>query len=277
MAATGVFASVRVIRAGLVLTILLCLSFLVPTAEPQSAADIKELRERVAASEARQQALETELKRLRQQLEEITSAGVRRPRPKPAAPLPAETIPIAGLPAAGSATAPLVIIEYSDFQCPYCRRHFVETWPLIDREYVRTGKARYVFQNLPLDSLHPQAVGAATAAECASRQNRFWEIRTRLFENPRALERTDLIRYAIDLKLNMTQFDRCFGAEGAATVGTQISNGTRLGINSTPTFFVGRMESGAAVRVLRRIAGAQPFAVFKGVLEPLSQNGGQQP
>lgn len=157
------------VRAGYCLPVLLLLGCHSP-AETQQGTHPTALSERIEALESRQKGLEAQLDRLRREVDESTS----RPAPgradvKPAMPLPTDTISVAGLPTGGDPTAALAIIEYSDFQCPYCRRYYLETWPLIDRNYVRTGRLRYVFHHLPLGRIHPVAVGAAESAECAAR------------------------------------------------------------------------------------------------------------
>lgn len=97
----------------------------------------------------------------------------------------------------------------------------------------------------------------------------------RLFENLRALDREALTQHAVALHLDLPRFTRCMATEAPAKVASQVSNAARLGVTSTPTFFVGRIESNGRLRVLRRIAGAQPFPVFKDVLEHLTQRAGQ--
>lgn len=269
------FAIPLSLRAGCWLPVLL-LSSCQSVPEMQQSAQSTALHERIEALESRQKDLEFQFEYLRKQFDDSTSRpALGRADTKPAAPMPSGPISIAGLAAVGAPTAMLTIIEYSDFQCPYCRRYFLETWPLVEREYVRTGQVRYVFHHLPLDRIHPVAVAAAEGAECAARQGRFWEMHDRLFENPRALQREALTQHAAALQLDVPRFTRCMATEAPSNIRSQISNAARLGVTSTPTFFIGRIESNGQVRVLRRIAGAQPFPVFKDVLEHLTQPSGQ--
>ena len=86
----------------------------------------------------------------------------------------------------GSAKAPVTVYEMSDFQCPFCRRHATEVFPILEREYVQTGRVRWVFVNLPLTSLHPNAVPAAELAMCAARAGKFWPVHDLLFQHQQA-------------------------------------------------------------------------------------------
>ncbi|MGH7338455.1 MAG: DsbA family protein, partial [Myxococcota bacterium] len=114
----------------------------------------------------------------------------------------------------GSATAPVTVYEMSDFQCPYCKRHAEETFPALEKEYIATGKVRWIFINLPLTSIHPNAVPAATFALCAAREGRFWPAHDLLFrhqqlwaplKNPAAF----FLSLADSLKLSRARVARC--------------------------------------------------------------------
>src|SRR4051794_7424651 len=105
-------------------------------------------------------------------------------------------ISIQGAPARGSADAKVVVIEYSDFQCPYCGKFARETFANVEQKYIAPGRVRYVFRNFPLDESHPKAFKAADAAECANQQGKFWEMHAQLFANQQALDPGDLASHA---------------------------------------------------------------------------------
>jgi len=111
-------------------------------------------------------------------------------------------------PSKGDKKAPIVMIEFSDFQCPFCAKFYSETYKQIETDYINTGKVRIVFRDLPL-SFHENAQKAAEAAECANEQGKFWEMHDKLFENQQALEINDLKKYASDLNLDATKFNNC--------------------------------------------------------------------
>jgi protein-disulfide isomerase len=163
----------------------------------------------------------------------------------------------------GALDAPVTIVEFSDYQCPFCQRFFQETKPLIDQEYVDTGKVRFVYKDFPIDSIHAQARPAAEAAECAGEQGAYWAMHDRIFEgkdewaeNPDAA--AIFKGYATELGLDTAQFDACFN-EGvyAAEVQTDLEEGQRAGVTGTPAFFING----------RKVEGAQPFSVFQQIIE----------
>ena len=172
-------------------------------------------------------------------------------------PLPRYDVPVSeNDPAIGPADAPVTIIEFSDFECPFCRRHTLETAPLILSQY--EGQVRYIFKDFPLTSIHPNAVPAAEAALCASEQDQFWPFHKLLFELELPLGPAAYVQYAEDLGLNIDQFSQCVDdRKYAEDVQADFDFAAQLGVRSTPTFFV----NGIAV------VGAQPFSTFQEVIE----------
>ncbi len=143
--------------------------------------------------------------------------------------------------------------------------------PQLQREYIDTGKIRYVARDFPLESIHPQAFKAAEAAHCAGDQGLFWEMHERLFANPRALSPNDLSQHAQALKLDLTVFDSCLGSsKHAARVRQGLADGQKAGVTGTPTFILGVLESDGQLKVARVLRGAQPYSVFKEALDRLS-------
>ena len=165
----------------------------------------------------------------------------------------------------GSATAPVTVYEMSDFQCPYCRRFAVETFPTLQREYIATGKVRWVFVNYPLTSLHPNAVPAAEVAVCAGRQNAFWPVHDLLFRHqetwaPLKEPAPFFLSLADSAKLDKPALLECVRAPGTrAEVQSEAEGSERSGATSTPTFYI---EGGL-------LAGAHPVAVFRQVLDSI--------
>src|SRR6267142_1432624 len=170
--------------------------------------------------------------------------------------------------------ARLVLVEFSDFQCPFCGRHAKQTMPQIEREYVSTGKLLYVMRNLPLESIHPDAFRAASAAECAGDQGKYWQMHEKLFGNQQALSAGDLMRYAQETGLEPSAFKQCMDGDGhAAKIRQDLTDAQAAGVNSTPTFFLGFSEGGGKVKILRRVQGAHPYPVFKAAIEGLLAEG----
>jgi protein-disulfide isomerase len=157
-------------------------------------------------------------------------------------------------PSRGPVGAPITIVEFSDFECPYCSRA-----EEVVSEVVRVygDKIRVVYRDLPLP-MHPNAAKAAEAAHCAGEQGKYWEMHAKLFSNQRALDVASLKGYAKDLKLDQAKFDKCLDSGAtAALVEEGRKAGNELGINGTPAFFVNGVM----------INGAQPFDAFKEVID----------
>src|SRR4029453_6325636 len=109
----------------------------------------------------------------------------------------------------GAPSAKVVMIEFSDYQCPFCGRYANETFAPLMAQYVNTGKIRYIFKNFPLEGIHPLAEKAAEAAECMGEQGKYWEAHERLFKNQKALDAKQLSEHALALGLNVPKFQQC--------------------------------------------------------------------
>ena len=162
----------------------------------------------------------------------------------------------------------VVIVEFTDFQCPFCGRHARETFPTLRRELIESGKARYASVNYPIERIHPAAVPAAKAVECAGEQGKFWEMHTRLFSDATATAAARLAEHATSLGLDAARLTQCIGSDHvAAKVRSDQAEAQRFGISSTPTFLVGRMEPDGGVTVMLKINGAHPADVFTKAVE----------
>ncbi len=178
----------------------------------------------------------------------------------------------AGQPAVGSPEAGIVIAEFFDFQCGFCRRYTAETLPQLMAEYVDSGRVRLLFYDYPVANRHPHAPRAAEAARCGAEQDRYQALRTLFFEHSKALQPQFLSAHAEAAGLDIAAFEACVDSgRHAAAVAADLAQGTALGVRGTPTFFVGvPTDDGAGIRTLRRIAGAQPYTVFRDVIEQLA-------
>jgi protein-disulfide isomerase len=141
--------------------------------------------------------------------------------------------------------------------------------PKLEQDYVKTGKVRYTVREFPLESIHPQAFKAAEAALCAGDQDRYWEMHLRLFAHQRALGPTQLPGHARAIGLDEAAFTRCL-EEGrhADRVRADLAEGARAGVRGTPNFFIGIVDdAGTAVKVMRTLRGAVPYANFQAALD----------
>lgn len=175
------------------------------------------------------------------------------------------TIDITGAPTQGRADAVVTLVEFSDYECPFCIRHFKETMSKIRAMYVDPGKILYVFNDLPIDELHPAAIRAHQAARCAAEQNKFWDLHPLLFSAPGTHENVMLAARAAEAGLGVDDFKACLeSGRTTAAVRRSVEMAQSLGLSGTPSFFVGLREpSTNQVRVLQKVAGARPFADFE--------------
>lgn len=165
-------------------------------------------------------------------------------------------IPTKGFPSIGPEDAEITIVEFSDFECPYCRKWHDEVYTQLMTAY--PNKVRLVYRNLPLTQIHPQAMNAAEASLCAGDQNAYWKFHEKLFENASNLGDDLYASIAADLRLNTTAFEKCMNDHKyLSAVEEDMQFAIDLGVQSTPTFFI----NGLAV------VGAQPLSVFQQVID----------
>lgn len=172
---------------------------------------------------------------------------------------------VTGQPSVGNEQAPVVLLEFTDFQCPFCRRHLSGVLPKLLEEYVNCGKVRYVFFDFPSETKHPNAFNAALAARCASDQRRYWDVHNWLFANSQLLDRERLLEHVNAVGLDVPSFSACLDSgRHAEAVRSNMERGVQLRVRGTPTFFLGRKgEKPGEVVVVRRITGAQPLELFQ--------------
>lgn len=164
-------------------------------------------------------------------------------------------IPSEGFPSIGPANAPITIVEFSDYQCPYCRRWHEQVYEPLLSAY--PGKIKMVYRHLPLTSIHPDAFAAAEAAMCAGDQDAYWPYHEKLFSSE-ALGMQTYVQYAQDLSLDMDAFQACMTENKfKEAIEADSDFAVDLGIRSTPTFFINGLA----------IVGAQPLDVFKQVID----------
>ena len=178
-------------------------------------------------------------------------------------------------PIIGNPNAPITIIEFSDFQCPFCARFHIQTLPAIMNEYVNDGKVKLVFRDFPIQSIHPNAVPASIAAECANEQGKFKEMHDMLFEkqNEWSKKNKDNViilfnQYALTLGLEEEKFNSCLkNGKYIEEIQKDLDDGRTYGISGTPGFFIGNDQIGFI-----ELKGAQPFENFKKVIDSQLKN-----
>ncbi len=157
-------------------------------------------------------------------------------------------------PSLGNENAPITIVEFSDYQCPFCARFEETTFVELKEKYVDTGLVRIVFRDFPLTSIHQYAQKAAEASECADEQGKFWEYHNMLFKNQNALAVNNLKSYAFTLGLDTQKFDSCLDSgKYEDEVNKDLQDGIEYGVTGTPAFFVNG----------KLLEGAQPLSAFE--------------
>lgn len=159
-------------------------------------------------------------------------------------------------------TGEIAMVEFSDFDCPFCARYATTVFPQVKEQFIDSGIIRYVPLHFPLQ-IHPLAPKAAEAAECAGRQNRFWEMHGVLFVRPAALEEEDLKRHALSIGLGEKQFVECLSGSAATDVESDLAEGRRLGVTGTPSFFLGKVGRDGSIELHKRIEGVGSIELFR--------------
>ena len=169
------------------------------------------------------------------------------------------TFPAGGF-SIGRDDAPLVLVEYTDYQCPFCQRFHNDSFAQIKTNYVDTGQLRYVSRDFPL-SFHENAQRSAVAGRCAGEQGKYWELRHMMFVNSSQLQPDKIVGYAQSASLDVDKFKACIDSDKyKAAIDKDIAEGTAAGVSGTPSFVLGRVQNGKIEGV--RIVGAVPYAQF---------------
>jgi protein-disulfide isomerase len=167
----------------------------------------------------------------------------------------------------GRPDAPLTMVEFTDLQCPYCRQFATTTFDELKRNWIDTGKLRYVSRDFPLE-FHQQAMNAARAARCGGEQGKFWEVRWTLMRNANLLSPAFISKTASDLKLDTAAFAACTaGTKFDAAIQADIAEAVNVGITGTPSFVVGRTTPSGIEGTL--IVGALQYSTFDAKLRQL--------
>lgn len=230
-----------------------------------------DVRRRKDALEAGQKGILKQLQELKALIQQNRPPAQPAPTPQ-AAPPPLPTAPISfeGSASRGNVNAKLTVVEFSDFQCPFCGRYARDTFEQLDHDYVATGKVRYVFRHYPIEKIHPNAFKAALAGECARQQGKFWELHHRLFANQQALADVDLLNHAKAVGMDGAGFQRCVVMGPiTAKIRQDLDEGTRAGVTGTPTFFMGVVQKDGKLKTLKKVPGAAPYATFKSAIDTL--------
>lgn len=191
-----------------------------------------------------------------------------------AANLPVDIVEVdfTNAPIKGSNDADVMLVEFTDFECPFCSRHFLQTQGQIETAYLDDGTLSYATLDYPL-SFHPLAQKAAEASHCARDQDKYWEMHDMMFNNQENITVTDLKGYAEDLGLNASQFDNCLDSgEHETLVQNNLALGSSAGVSGTPGFIIGEKTGDGTMRGFL-IPGAYPFSTFQTIVDNIAAEG----
>lgn len=206
-----------------------------------------------------------ELRAIRQMLEAQPRNAAARPAAAADDRVSIEFQP--GALALGRADAPLVMVEFTDYECPFCRQFHLTSFEQIRRNYIDKGKVRYVSRDFPLD-FHKNALRAAVAGRCGAEQAKFWELRHSMIVNAAKLQQDQILDYAKNLGLDLGKFRHCMeSGRLLAAVEQDMEQGRAAGVSGTPTFVIGRLLNGRLEGI--RLVGAQPYMLFAARLDAM--------
>jgi len=228
-----------------------------PTTEDLEA-QVRDLKQQLANLKAQQD----DMLRMLGQLTDLANGKQPAPDPTPVIPV-VPFLSVKGLPVEGPSNAKVVMVEFTDFECQYCGEFARNTYPQIFDNYIKYGKIRYIYHGMPL-SIHPHAVQAAEAAQCAGDQGKFWEMHDSLFANQGALEERDFLGRAQALGMDVNKFSQCMLADKYADGLKAVeSEWEKKGITGTPAFLIGTMQADGTVKVDYSISGATTYDVYQ--------------
>jgi protein-disulfide isomerase len=175
---------------------------------------------------------------------------------------------IGDAPVLGDAAAPITIVEFMDYQCPFCLRFHLATFALLKRDYIDTGKVKFVNRDLPLTEIHPHALRAAQATRCAGDQGQYWPLRDQLQRSNEALELSNLLDHAAKLSLDLPTFRTCIEKEKyRSAIERDARQAMNWGVTATPSFVIGKSTSSGVDGEI--VSGAVPYEALSARLKTL--------
>ena len=230
--------------------------------------ELKALQEEVKVLQDGQVKMQKDLEEIKKLLREAPRAAAA-PTQKAFAPT---DMVLGNVPVKGESNAPVTLVEFSDYQCPYCKRHALSVMPALIKNYVDTGKLRFVMREYPITRLHARAVPASEAALCAHDQGQYWDMHDALFNDQKANSDADFQKMAADMGLDVAAFTACMDTDKFADqIKADIAEGQKVGISGTPSFVLGLTDPDdpSKVHLTKFIRGAQGLPAFSAAIDEL--------
>jgi protein-disulfide isomerase len=242
------------------------LLFSVPASNALAKSRTAEMQEDIQELKKGQEQIQKELEEIKKLLQQGAKAAPGR------APFKPTDMKLGKVPAKGENTAPVTLVEFSDYHCPYCKRHATTVMKQLQKNYIDTGKLRFVMREFPIPNLHPRAKAASVAALCAGDQGDYWGMHDELFNDQKAKTDEAFIAMADTLGLDVAAFSTCLASDRFdEQIKADQAEGRKLGISGTPSFVVGLTdpEDPSIVHLTKFIRGAQPYTSFAGAIDEL--------
>lgn len=259
---------IRLIRFALIIGAGIAASLLGAQAAPPSGelSPVRSFQQQIDELRENQRRMQKDLEDIKALLTERTGRAEVPSKRQP----PSEiTMNVYGEPFRGAAQARVAILEYSDFDCSFCARYATQIYPRIEDEYIKTGKIKYFFHDLPILKEHPNALYKARIARCAGDQGKFWEMHDRLFADQRPVDDQVLPRLIHSLGMDSELFNACLTSDKyTENIMRSIALAERTGVTGTPAFLIGTVsEDGRLLKATKIFFGAESFEAFKRILD----------
>ena len=235
----------------------------------KSGKDLEALQKEVEAIRQGQEQIQKDLDEIKKLLQKPTRAAPSAPKKSVFTPT---DIQLGDVPYRGDYDAPVTLIEFSDYQCPYCKRHANTVMPPLLKKYVDTGKVRFIMREYPIDTLHRRATATSEAALCAGDQDQYWDMHDSLFDDQKANTDEDFLQQAERLGLDTSAFADCMSSDRyMEQIKTDLVEGQKLGVSGTPSFVLGltNPKDPSKVHLTKFIRGAQPVQSFSVAIDEL--------
>jgi len=231
-------------------------------------------KEEVQALSAQVEEMQKDLAEIKKMLKDIKSAPAARPAAQ-APQFKEQVVSVGSSPYKGKADATVTLMEFSDYQCPFCARNYREVMPTLTKDYIDTGKLKFVMREMPIPSLHRNAMNASLAALCAGDQDKYWEMHNVLFENQRELDIDNIKSLAASTGVDAATFNDCLdNKDHQKQVNRDIALGAKLGVRGTPGFVLGLTDPEDADKASMSIyvKGAKSLDHFQAVIDDLLES-----
>jgi protein-disulfide isomerase len=246
-----------------------------PPLQQDQAQELAALRRQVQELREQQTQMQRELTAIKTFLQNLMQQA--RPQGDPQGPsipgLVGSSVPTAGEPTLGSPSATVTLMEVSDYQCPFCKRQVLQTFPQIEAEYIKSGKVQYMFVDYPIAQLHPTAARSHEAANCAAEQGKYWEMHRGLFAGPVIRDDATLVAKAKSLGLDAARLQSCLeSGKYVEPVQASVRRMEQLGIQGTPMVLIGLTPApGQPMKIVKFVYGAESFSAFKAAIDSVLQ------